>query len=69
MSAQRGGAGARSSAGRWPIGVIAAGERRDDQLRPAIEDQLGAGAAASVAAEVNSSRQAPVLLDEVLEAR
>ncbi|MCI2416238.1 2-phosphosulfolactate phosphatase [Saccharopolyspora sp. K220] len=27
-----------------PIGVVAAGERRDDELRPAIEDFLGAGA-------------------------
>ncbi|MGI8310614.1 2-phosphosulfolactate phosphatase [Saccharopolyspora hattusasensis] len=99
-----------------PIGVIAAGERRDDQLRPAIEDQLGAGAIISalpgrrspeaelaaaafravtgeigslladcesgrelaelgfahdvaLAAEVNSSRQAPVLRNEVLVAR
>lgn len=27
-----------------PIGVVAGGERRDEELRPAIEDLLGAGA-------------------------
>ncbi|MGP4016299.1 2-phosphosulfolactate phosphatase [Saccharopolyspora sp. 5N708] len=99
-----------------PVGVVAAGERRDDELRPAIEDLLGAGAIISalpgrrspeaelaaaafqavsgdigalladcesgreladlgfahdvaLAAEVNSSRTAPVLRDGVLAAR
>ncbi|MEV0703043.1 2-phosphosulfolactate phosphatase [Saccharopolyspora sp. NPDC050389] len=99
-----------------PIGIIAAGERRDDELRPAIEDLLGAGAIISalpgrrspdaelaaaafqavsgeigamladcesgrelaelgfahdvtLAAEVNSSRRAPVLRDGILAAR
>ncbi|KAA5828757.1 2-phosphosulfolactate phosphatase [Saccharopolyspora hirsuta] len=98
-----------------PVGVVAGGERRDDELRPAIEDLLGAGAIVSalsgrrspeaelaaaafrsvrddisslladcesgrelaemgfahdvaLAAEVNSSRTAPVLRDGFLEA-